>query len=118
MRLNELQYQNVRPVSGYGPGFFRIGEEVMQGAVLLMGDDAVSWAGLQAPEPLVALAGRVDVLLIGTGSEIAHLPPTLRAALDACQIPYEIMASAPAARTYNVLLSEGRRIAAALVPVE
>ncbi|MFC7704078.1 Mth938-like domain-containing protein [Plastorhodobacter daqingensis] len=117
MRLNEVQFQNVRPVEGYGPGFFRIGAELFHGGVLLRGEHVAPWGGYDDSAALLALAGVVDVLFIGTGAEIAHLPPDLRNALDEAGIPHEVMASPPAARSYNVLLSEGRRIAAALLPV-
>jgi len=59
----------------------------------------------------------VDVLFVGTGAETAHLPATLRARLEAAGLGVEAMATPPACRAYNVLLSEGRRIAAALLPV-
>lgn len=51
------------------------------------------------------------------GAEIAPLDRDLRAALEAAGIGVEIMATPPACRTYNVLLAEGRRIGAALLPV-
>jgi uncharacterized protein len=63
------------------------------------------------------LQGKIDVLLVGTGAEIAHLPADFRAALEAAGIGVETMNSPAAARTYNVLLGEGRRIAACLLPV-
>ena len=59
----------------------------------------------------------VDVLFVGTGAEIAHAPPVFREAVEALGIGVEVMASPAACRTYNVLLSEGRRIGAALLPV-
>lgn len=117
MRLTEITYPDARPVDGYGPGFFRIGGEVLEGAVLITATRAQGWAGLDDAAPLIALAGRIDVLFIGTGAEIAHIPPALRAALEEAGIGVETMASPAAARTYNVLLAEGRRIAAALLPV-
>lgn len=117
MRLNEIEYRNARPVDGYGTGFFRIGGQVYQGGVLLLGEEIESWNGYEDTTPLTSLAGRLDVLFIGTGSEIAHIPASLRRVLEAADIPFEIMDSPAAARTYNVLLSEGRRIAAALLPV-
>jgi len=57
------------------------------------------------------------VIFIGTGAEIAHLPADFRTLFDEAGIGVEPMASPAACRTYNVLLSEGRRIAAALLPV-
>ena len=65
-----------------------------------------------------ALQAEVDVLLLGTGRSIARAPEVLVAALVPLGIGVEAMDSAAAARTYNVLLSEGRRIAAALLPVD
>ena len=57
------------------------------------------------------------MLFVGTGAEIAHLPRELRSTLDEAGIGVEVMNSPAACRTYNVLLSEGRRVAMALVPV-
>lgn len=117
MRLNEITFSNAVPVDGYGPGFFRIGGELHHGAVLTGPDGPGAWGGLSDPEPLLALADRIDVLLIGTGPEIAQIAPGLRAELEGAGIGAEVMNSPAACRTYNVLLSEGRRIALALLPV-
>ncbi len=117
MRLNEVTFNDSKPVDGYGPGFFRIGGEVYHGAVLTGPEGTGLWGGYKEPEPLLALAGKVDVLFIGTGAEIAHLPRELRSTLDEAGLGVEVMNSPAACRTYNVLLSEGRRVAMALVPV-
>ena len=118
IRLSEIPFDTARPIDGYGPGFFRVGGEVLEGAILVTATGARSWGGYDEAEPLLALAGQIDVLLLGTGGAIAHPPAGLRAALEEKGIGIEAMASPAAARTYNVLLSEGRRIAAALLPVE
>jgi uncharacterized protein len=68
-------------------------------------------------EALLAVAAQVDVLFVGTGAEIAHIPRDLRERLEAAGIGVEVMASPAACRTYNVLLSEGRRVGLALLPV-
>ena len=117
MRLNEITYTDAKPVEGYGPGFFRIGGQVVQGAVLTGPKGTGPWGGLEAPEALLDLTDVVDVLFLGTGAEIAHIPDALRDALDAAGIGVEVMSSPSAARTYNVLLSEGRRVALAMLPV-
>lgn len=117
MRLNEVVYSDANPIEGYGPGFFRIGGEVYEGAVLTGPAGTVLWAGYEDAAPLLELAGRIDVLFVGTGAEIAHIPAALRAALEEAGLGVEVMASPAACRTYNVLLSEGRRIALALLPV-
>jgi uncharacterized protein len=65
----------------------------------------------------LALAGDIDVLFMGTGADVAHIPTDLRDQLEDAGIGVEAMASPAASRTYNVLLSEGRRIALAMLPV-
>ena len=117
MRLNEVVYSGGVPVDGYGPGFFRVGGEAHQGAVLIGPGGVGDWAGLDDREPLLALAGEIDVLFVGMGAEIAPLPAALRHVLEGAGLGVEVMASPAACRTYNVLLGEGRRVAVALLPV-
>ncbi|QUJ77294.1 Mth938-like domain-containing protein [Sulfitobacter albidus] len=117
MRLNEVVFNDAKPVEGYGPGFFRIGGQVIHGPVITAQTGTQTWGGLGDTDPLVALAGQTDVIFIGTGAEIAHLPPEMIATLEAAGVGVEAMASPAAARTYNVLLSEGRRVALALLPI-
>ena len=118
MRMNEVTFDGQIPVDGYGPGFFRLGGAVHEGPVLLApGSGPVAWGGIDETAPLMALAGQIDVLFVGLGAEIAALPPGLVAEFEAAGFGVESMATPPACRTYNVLLSEGRRIAAALLPV-
>ncbi|SMX42260.1 Mth938-like domain-containing protein [Actibacterium lipolyticum] len=118
MRMNEIEFSGARPIDGYGPGFFRIGGQVHAGALLVSDSGVSTWGGLDDADALLALAGQVDVVFIGTGADIAHIPAVLRDQLEEAGLGVETMSSPSAARTYNVLLSEGRRIAAALLPVE
>jgi uncharacterized protein len=116
MRLNEVVYNDAEPVEGYGPGFFRIGGK-KHAAPLVTGYSGTSpWGGYDDADTLLALAGEVDVLFVGTGDDIAHIPAQLRSALENEGIGVEVMSSPAACRTYNVLLSEGRRVALALMP--
>ncbi|WP_170366352.1 Mth938-like domain-containing protein [Ruegeria arenilitoris] len=117
MRLNEITYTNAVPIDGYGPGFFRIGGEVYEGSVLTGAGGTGPWGGFADSESLLGLANQVDVLFIGTGADLSHIPSDLRSTLEDAGIGVEIMNSPAACRTYNVLLSEGRRIALALLPV-
>jgi uncharacterized protein len=117
MRINEIQYTDALPVEGYGPGFFRIGGERLDGPQLVTPGGTAGWGGYDDIAPLEALAGQIDVLFIGTGAEMAHIPTALRERLEAVGIGVETMNSPSACRTYNILLSEGRRVAAALLPV-
>ncbi|MCA8884521.1 MAG: Mth938-like domain-containing protein [Rhodobacteraceae bacterium] len=118
MRLNEIQFGQGRPVDGYGPGFFRVGGAVVQGGVLLLPDvGATMWRGFEDLDPILAAADRIDVLFVGTGAQTAHLPAAMRQALEQAGIGAEPMASPAACRTYNILLSEGRRVGLAALPV-
>lgn len=117
MRLNEITYTDAKPIDGYGPGFFRIDGKVHDGP-LIVGPKGISgWSGYDDRAALRELVGEVDVLFVGTGAEIAHIPQDMRSELEELGLGVEVMASASACRTYNVLLSEGRRIALALIPV-
>lgn len=118
MQLNEVTYTpEALPVEGYGAGFFRIDGKVIEGAIAVLPTGARAWCGYADTETLLAASAEVDVLVVGTGAEIAHVPPAFRAALEAAGIGIEVMASQQACRTYNVLLGEGRRVALAALPV-
>lgn len=117
MRLNEVTYTDAKPVEGYGPGFFRINGNVIHGGVLTGPTGTFPWAGYEDSAQLLDLIGAIDVLFVGTGADVAHIPADLRQQLEEAGIGVEAMASPAAARTYNVLLSEGRRIALAMIPV-
>ncbi|SIS91347.1 Uncharacterized conserved protein, contains Mth938-like domain [Roseivivax lentus] len=117
MRLNEITFTDAQPVDGYGPGFFRIAGEAIEGPLCLSHRGTAAWGGLEDAERLLDLADDIDVLFVGTGPEIMHLPKDLHHRLEAAGIGVEVMASPSACRTYNVLLSEGRRVALAVLPV-
>ncbi|QPM89970.1 Mth938-like domain-containing protein [Pseudooceanicola algae] len=117
MHLVEINYDNARPIDGYGPGFFRVAGQVMTAPLIVTADDTAPWSGYEDSAALLALAGQVDVLFIGTGPTLTPLPKDLRDRLDDAGIGTEIMTSDAACRTFNVLLSEGRRVAAALLSV-
>ena len=109
MRLTEISYGQAQPVDGYGPGFFRLGGHVLRGACLITPWDAGVWGGLEDTA--------TPLSLVGMGADVAHPPKAFRAALEQAGIGVEAMSSPAACRTYNVLLGEGRLIAAALLPV-
>ncbi|MCI4661768.1 MAG: Mth938-like domain-containing protein [Neomegalonema sp.] len=123
MRLDELDFNGSQPpIDGYAPGGFRIAGRFHEGALLLHAKGIVAVDPVQLWDQLddallAPLAGEVDILLVGMGSDLKPLPASFTRQLDARMIGVEGMSSPSACRTYNVLLSEGRRVAALLLPV-
>lgn len=117
MKMIEIDYDAAKPIDSYGDGFFRVAGDVHRGPMLILPDAVLEWGGYGDVTTLLEHASEVDVLFIGTGADIAHVPPSLRQALEEVGLGVEHMATPAACRTYNVLLSEGRRIGAALLPV-
>ena len=116
MRLSEIDFGAAQPIEGYGPDFFRIGGAAHPAPLLVYPGAVQPWGGYDDVASLLGLAGQVDVLFIGTGPEIAHIPAPLRAQLEEVGLGVEAMDSPAACRTYNVLLSEERRVALAVLP--
>lgn len=123
MALRELEPAE-RRIERYGAGGFRIAGALRQGALLVTAARVDDWsvpdlAGLDADAvaPLIAAKGEYEFILIGTGAAFGMLPKAARLALQGAGIRFDAMDTGAACRTYNVLVAEGRRVAAALLPV-
>jgi uncharacterized protein len=113
-------------ISAYGKGVFAFAGMSHTGSVLatpkgVQPIDAVSVADLD-PFTLAPLfaehaenPGAIEFLVVGTGDRMAPIPNALRAALTQAGLRFEAIATGPALRVYNVMQSEGRRVAAALI---
>lgn len=112
-------------IDAYGEGGFKFGGMSHRGSLLALPSGLYAWdvtrpadidetslARLFAEE-----AGAIEHLLIGTGLDLLPLKPALAARLRTEKIVAEPMATGAAARTYNILLGERRRVAAALIAV-
>jgi uncharacterized protein len=110
-------------IDSYAPGGFRLAGDWRQGSVLIVDDVAQDWPVSRpdeiTPESLAAVlaAGKANTefLLIGMGAANALPPREVRQALSAAGLGLEFMDTPEAARLYNVLTSEGRRLACALI---
>ena len=123
-RLVPARFPGRAPVDSYGNGGFRFADMSHRGSILALPDGIEAWPvtdpnaiDAAALDPLVRRAAAIDVLLFGTGQAHAVLPEAARAALQAAGLAFEVMSTGAAVRTYNVLLSEGRAVAAALIAV-
>ena len=112
-------------IDGYGAGGFSFGHLSHRGSILMLPSGVHSWSATQPSEitadslaELLKLQrGTVEHLLLGTGTDLVPPPSSLRAGLKAAGIVVDPMATAAAARTYNILLGERRRVACALIAV-
>lgn len=112
-------------IDAFGGGGFRFAEMSHRGSILATPSGVRTWPvsafaelTLASLQPILDEAEKIDFLILGIGREIAFLPPSLREPLKAVGITVEAMATPAAARTYNVLVAEERRVAAALIAVE
>lgn len=112
------------PIEAYGQGGFQFDTMSHRGSLLCLPDAIWAWpvAKLQEIDRLSlkrvfdAAAG-IDTLLIGTGNEVWLPPNDLRAALRRLHVGIDAMMTGPAIRTYNIMIGERRRVAAALIAV-
>ena len=123
--IEPARFPGRAPIEAYGNGGFRFAEMSHRGSILALPSGIESWAvpdaaGMtaEAVSRLVEEAGQIDILLMGTGHDLIPLPRATRVMLEAAGLFPDLMATGAAVRTYNVLLSEGRQVAAALIAVE
>lgn len=120
MKLTEISQPAQPLIDGYGPGGFRIGGTWHDGSLLLAPERIERITLPFGPEVVAAvcaLADEIDVLLVGQGADIAALGPEVRTPLEDAGLGVEIMSTASACRTYNVLLAEERRVGALLAAI-
>jgi uncharacterized protein len=117
--------RNAPSIDAYGEGGFRLSGARREGSVLILGDEPRTWEVARASDLTVdslkpvldAGRGEVEFVLLGMGARNALPPRAVREALQRAGIGLEFMDTPAAAKLYNVLTFEGRRIAAALIAV-
>jgi len=108
-------------VTGTGPGWIRVGTTVYQESMVLTptevktGWGSAGFAGLTPADFEGLLATDPEVVLLGTGRSLRFPHPRLSQALARAGVGLEVMDTAAACRTYNILAAEGRRVTAALL---
>lgn len=111
---------NAQVIAAYGGDSFRIGHVDYTGHVLVLPTQTLAWDGQLTAESLLAVLAPVaaeafpEILLIGTGAQHEMLTPELCRALKERGIGVDGMNTGAACRSFNVLLGESRRVAAAL----
>ena len=112
-------------IDAYGAGGFRFAEMSHRGSILALPSGVRAWPLTSAAElnedafgPVFAEAAAIELLLVGTGLDVVPLGEELRWRFRDAGIRLDVMQTGAAARTYNILAGENRRVAAALIAVE
>jgi uncharacterized protein len=123
--VRDAHYPGRAPIAAYGNGGFRFAGMSHRGDLLCLPSGIYGW---EAPAAnaldeaslarVFAEAEAIEILLVGTGRELVPLPAALRARFREVNIVADTMGTGAAVRTFNVLLSEERAVAAALIAVD
>lgn len=128
--MNGSRYDGFLPgahlLEGYRAGGFHFAGMSHKGSILALPSGIYIWSardfdkldGNDFARVLEEPAGSVELLLIGTGDTLRPLPRTIRAVLNAAGIRADVMATHHAVPTYNLLLNERRKVAAALLATD
>ena len=112
-------------LDAYGNGGFRFADMSHRGSILCLPSGIWSWAPVTAGDitrdsfaKAVAEAGEIEIFLIGTGIDHVPLPHDIRDLLRDGGLKFDVMPTGAAARTYNVLMGDQRKVSAALIAVD
>jgi len=113
------------PIEAYGNGGFRFAGMSHRGSLLCLPDGIWAWPAAsvddvteQALAPVFDRANAIDIFLLGCGIDLVPMPATLRERFHSLDISADPMSTGAAVRTWNILLAEGRRVAAGLIAVD
>lgn len=123
VKLHTPSIGSLNTVTAYGDGFVEINKRNYAHPVLFYPEGEVAPWPVEAFDAVNAesfdavVEAAPAVLIVGTGARQRFLHPRVLARLHAARIGVETMDTGAACRTYNVLMSEGRKVAAALLPI-
>jgi uncharacterized protein len=121
MRFAQDSTSGINVIRAYGNGELRINESVYRGAVILSAASVIADANIHNLDQLIALdvartlALEPELVLLGTGVRQIFPAPAFGAQFLRAGIGFEVMDTSAACRTFNVLVSEQRRVAALLL---
>ena len=120
MKLHASLPSGVNTITGYGEGYVMVNGERRDSSVVVLPDRIESWQvsqfeGLTESDFVFLKNLGAEIVLLGTGSRQRFPHPRLTAALAQAGIGLEVMDVQAACRTYNILVAEERKVAAALL---
>ena len=123
LEIRAAHFPGRPPVDTYGNGGFRFAEMSHRGSILCLPSGIYGWEGVEPTDitksklkQLLSEDG-IEIVLVGTGQDLVPLSKSFRDALAKKGMRADPMNTGAAARTYNVLLAEGRAVAAVLLAV-
>jgi uncharacterized protein len=124
IEIREAHFPGRAPIDAYGNGGFRFADMSHRGSLLCLPSGIHGWDLREGDalkvadfERVLSEAADIEVLLVGTGVNLQPLPAELKAALKERGISSDPMSTGAAVRTFNIMLSESRAVAAALIAV-
>ena len=103
-------------IASFGNGGFRFGDHSHLGNLMVLPSGMRAWDGIEFSELLVERAG-IDFVLLGTGAQMVRPPRATLELFARENLQFDFMSTSSAVHTYNQVLSERRRVAAAFVAV-
>jgi uncharacterized protein len=120
VKLHASGPSGVNTITGYGEGYVMVNGERRDSSVVVLADRIENWAvaafdDLSADDFQFLRQLEVEIVLLGTGPRQRFPHPRLTAGLAQAGIGLEVMDVQAACRTYNILVAEERKVAAALL---
>lgn len=120
MKLTDDTRRGTNFIRAYSAGEVRVGEDTIRTSCIVTADRVQAWAPQSVDaitpadlEPLLAM--QPEIVILGTGETQQFPQPSLLGAILSRGIGLEVMTTGAACRTYNVLVGEDRKVAAALL---
>lgn len=125
MDITPIVSDKAQQIQRYGGGMFMVSGEEHRGSVLVMPMQTCHWEAMSGHQELTQeaiaevarLSGEYEIVVVGTGKTCRALPLEMRQCIKATGASVDAMDTGAACRTYNILMSEGRKVLAALVAV-
>jgi len=124
VKLTKQTSSGVPLVQSYRQGGFKVGGAPFQGSIIVLPTQTLAWPvtdihqiTAESLAPVFAAVKDLDLCLIGSGPGMVPLPTPLKAAFKEAGLAFDVMQTGSACRSYNLLVGEGRAVAAAFIAV-
>ncbi len=109
-------------LESYGKGRFTISGDIVNSSIIIWPEDFKKWQvkdfsqlAINSFNDFLSLDLGIEILLLGCGIQTKFVAGDIRSHIKQAGMNFEFMTTAAAARSYNVMITDGRRVAAALI---